>query len=193
MFIVLEGVDGCGKSTHARLLAGWLRRRGFKVFLTSEPTRGGIGGVIRAVLSGMVKVDPRTLALFFTADRAEHVRKIRAALAAGKVVVCDRYYHSTVAYQAAQGVDRKWLLQLNGFAPEPDLAILLDVDAGAGAKRARSGEIFEKKGFLAKVRREYLRFRKMRRVDSSRPKKAVQEEIRSIVGGACEECWGLSA
>jgi len=184
MFIVFEGVDGSGKSTHARLLADWLRGRGKGVFLTMEPTEGRIGQLIRDVLSGKIKVDPKTLALLFCADRVEHVNQIREALDKGDIVISDRYYHSTVAYQAAQGVDRKWLLELNSFAPEPDIVVFLDLDPAAGEKRARSGEIFERKEFLAKVRAEYGKFKTMKVVDSSKTRDAVQEEIRSIVGKA---------
>jgi dTMP kinase len=182
MFLVLEGVDGCGKSTHAKLLAEWLTSRGRVVILTAEPTDGVIGRLIREVLSGKVEVDPKTLALLFTADRVEHVKAIRQALDEGKDVISDRYYYSTVAYQAAQGVDRKWLLQMNRFALTPDLVILLDVDAEAGAGRARSGEIFEKAEFLRKVSTGYKKFRTLKVVDSSRPKETVQEEIRGLVG-----------
>ncbi|MFH0862471.1 MAG: dTMP kinase [Candidatus Altiarchaeota archaeon] len=183
MFIVLEGVDGSGKSTHARLLADWLRGRGKGVFLTMEPTDGKIGKLIREVLSGRIHVDPKALALLFCADRVEHVRQINEALSKGDTVISDRYFHSTVAYQAAQGVDRNWLIQLNRFVIEPDLVILLDVDPAAGADRARSGEIFEKSDFLDKVRVGYLRFKEIKVVDSSKDKDAVQEEIRSIVHG----------
>lgn len=184
MFIAFEGIDGCGKSTHAGLLAEWLRQRGRDVVLTAEPTDGRIGQLIREILKGNVEVDPRTLALLFTADRVEHVKEIRGALEAGKDVITDRYYYSTVAYQAAQGVDRKWLLDMNVFTLKPDLVIFLDVDPATGEGRARSGEVFEKRDFLEKVRMEYRKFRTFHVVDSSKPKEAVQDEIREIVGKA---------
>jgi dTMP kinase len=181
MFIVLEGVDGCGKSTHAKLLVEWLKGKGRNVFLTAEPTDGRVGQLIREVLSGQVRVDPKTLALLFTADRVEHVKEIRQALEEGITVVSDRYYYSTVAYQAAQGVDRQWLLELNKFALKPNLVIWLDVDPAVSAGRTSTGEIFEKKEFLEKVRGEYKRFPTMKKVDSSRQKETVQEEIRAMV------------
>ena len=182
MFIVLEGVDGCGKSTHAKLLANWLREKGRDVLLTAEPTDGPVGRLIREVLAGKLVVDPRTLALLFTADRAEHVGEMRKALSEGKTVVCDRYFYSTVAYQCAQGVERRWLLGINGFAPKPKVVVLLDVDPALGEVRTRTGEIFERQEFLRKVRRQYLKFKGLKVVDSSRPAEEVQEEIRSIVG-----------
>jgi len=183
MFIVLEGVDGCGKSTHAKLLAEWLRERELEVLLTAEPTGGRTGKLIREVLSGKVKAEPRALALLFTADRAEHMPEIKSALDEGKVVVSERYYHSTVAYQAAQGVERWWLLKINDFAIEPDLVLFLDVKPSVGVKRTKTREIFEEGGFLEKVRAEYLKFRGLKAVDSGRPVDVVQEEIRSIVSG----------
>lgn len=180
MFIVFEGIDGCGKSTHARLLAEWLREQGKDVLLTAEPTRGRIGEFIREILSGSMEVEPTTLALLFTADRAEHVTEVEKALGSGKTVVSERYFHSTVAYQSAQGVDRDWLLQLNGFAPEPDLLLFLDVDPGESAVRTTTGEIFETTEFLSRVREEYMKF-DLRTIDTGRPRDAVQEQIRSIV------------
>ncbi|MBD3388883.1 MAG: dTMP kinase [Candidatus Altiarchaeales archaeon] len=182
MFIVLEGGDGSGKSTHSRMLAEWLKEQGRKVHLTAEPTPGRIGQFIREILSGEVEVSPRTLALLFTADRAEHVREIEEALSEGNTVVCDRYYHSTIAYQSAQGVSREWLIELNSFAPEPDLVVFLDVEARRGALRTSTGEVFEKKEFLEKIREEYMKFKGLKVIDTSRPKEKVQEDIRKVVG-----------
>jgi dTMP kinase len=181
VFIVLEGVDGCGKSTHAKLLAKWIEESGKKIHLTAEPTKGEIGKLIRKVLSGKKKVDPLTLALLFTADRSEHVKEIKKKMEEGHVVISDRYYHSTVSYQAAQGVNREVLLKMNGFAPEPDIIIFLDIPADEAEERAKSGEIFEKKEFLEKVRGEYMRFKDLKVIDATRDKKTVQEEIRGIV------------
>ncbi len=181
MLIVFEGVDGSGKSTHARLLAKWLRSLGKRVFLTSEPTQGPVGALIRGALSGRFRISPKTFALLFTADRCEHVLQIRKALEKGDIVVSDRYYHSTVAYQAAQGVERDWLLRLNSFAPKPDIVFYLDLHAKEAESRAKSGEIFERRDFLEKVGREYLKFRGMKVLDASAEKRAVQEKIRAIV------------
>jgi dTMP kinase len=128
MFIVLEGIDGCGKSTQARLLYEWLMEQGKDVLLTAEPTCNRIGTFIREILSGSEKVDPKTLALLFTADRCEHLKnEIVPALSEGRIVVSERYYHSTIAYQSAQGVNREWLFDINHFVLEPTLTIFLDV------------------------------------------------------------------
>jgi len=130
MFIVMEGIDGCGKTTQAKFLHEWLIKEGHDVFLTAEPTNSIIGKCLKAILSSGVQIDPHALALLFTSDRYEHIKKeIEPALRDKKIVISERYYHSTIAYQAAQGVDREWLLDINSFAIEkkPDIAFLLDI------------------------------------------------------------------
>ena len=158
-FIVFEGADGCGKSTHARMLAEHLKSKGLDVVLTQEPTRGVIGRLIRAVLAGKEKVSPQALALLFTADRAEHVdRVLKPAIDGGKVVISDRYYYSTVAYQSLQGVSPQWVSQLNAFAPEPDLVIVLEVESGEALSRKGESplEVFENLGFQERVQKALL-------------------------------------
>lgn len=128
MFIVLEGIDGCGKTTQAKLIYDWLLKTGGKVVLTAEPTKNGIGNFIRELLSTGQKIDPRSLALLFTADRNEHLGNfIEPNLREGNIVVSERYYHSTIAYQSAQGVDRNWLFEINSFARKPDIVLFIDV------------------------------------------------------------------
>ncbi|MFH0859979.1 MAG: dTMP kinase [Candidatus Altiarchaeota archaeon] len=127
MFIVFEGLDGCGKTTQAKLLAEFLAERGDAVILTAEPTKGDIGEYIREILSSKKIVDPITLALLFTADRREHLmNEIEPALKAGKIVISERYFYSTICYQAAQGVNWEWLVSINEFARKPDVSIFLD-------------------------------------------------------------------
>jgi dTMP kinase len=182
MFIVFEGIDGCGKSTHARLLTEWLKKRRHEVLLTAEPTEGRIGRFIREVLSGREVVDPKTLALLFTADRYEHLQNVvEPALRGGKLVVSERYYHSTIAYQNAQGVDWNWLFDLNRHARKPDLTILLDVKPKKGVSRTRTNEIFEEVEFLQRVRDNYLKFPDVVKVDTSRPVQEVQSDVQDIV------------
>ena len=182
MFIVLEGIDGCGKSTQAKMLADWLEKNGQKTVLTAEPTKGRIGQYIREVLGGKEKVDPRTLALLFSADRCEHLgSEVMPAISAGNAVVCERYCHSTVAYQSAQGVDRAWLLELNRFALKPDLTIFLDVPPKDAMERKVGREIFEEKEFLGKVYKEYQGFKDVTHVDGSGKPEEVSERIRNTV------------
>lgn len=183
MFIVLEGIDGCGKTTQAALLAEWLTIQGYNVHLTAEPSEGKIGKFIREeILSGKQKTEPETLALLFTADRYEHlVSEIMPALSEGKIVVCERYYYSTIAYQAAQGVDKTWLFEINKFAAKPNLVIFLDINPKKALSRKQGGEIFENQKFLEKVYTHYIQFVDIHRVDSSKEPRIVFEKIRDIV------------
>lgn len=184
MFIVLEGIDGCGKSTQAKLIGRWLRQeKKKKVLLTAEPTKNRIGVLIRRILSGKEKASPEALALLFTADRFQHLKdEVNLALAKGKIVICERYYYSTIAYQSAQGLDWGWLLSLNKFARKPDLTILIDVNPNDSAKRTSTAEIFENSSFLKKVRRNYLKFRnELCVVDGNRGKEEVFEDIKNII------------
>ncbi|HDI73374.1 MAG TPA: dTMP kinase [Candidatus Altiarchaeales archaeon] len=185
MFIVIEGIDGCGKSTQARLLFEWLMENGHDVLLTAEPTRNRIGIFIREILSGSEKADPKTLALLFTADRYEHLEnEVGPALSDGKIVISERYFHSTIAYQSAQGVSREWLNDLNYFVLKPGLTILLDVKPEIAIKRIKrteTNEIFENRDFLEKVHKEYLRFDDVKRVDANPRPEIVFDEIKEIV------------
>ncbi|ODS42940.1 MAG: dTMP kinase [Candidatus Altiarchaeales archaeon IMC4] len=156
MFIVLEGIDGCGKSTYAGMLVDWLNETHCAI-LTTEPTKNRIGSFIREILKGHVEVDAKTLALLFTADRYEHQKEIKDSLDCGKIVVCERYYHSTIAYQSALGVDKKWIVEMNKFARKPDLALFIDVDPEVAVKRTSTNEIFENLDFLKKVRENYMK------------------------------------
>ena len=180
MFIVLEGIDGCGKSTQAKLLYNWLREKHDTV-LTKEPTDNRIGKFIREVLSGSVSVDPKTLALLFTADRYEHLRdEVIPALNGNKIVVCERYYFSTIAYQMAQGIDRDWINDLNKFALKPDVALFIDVSPDVAVKRTDTGEIFETLSFSRKIYKNYLNF-DLIRIDGRQDVMKVFEDIKNVV------------
>ena len=111
-FIVIEGIDGCGKGTQAKLLFDHLKDLGKEVLLTAEPTKGPLGKMIREHLSDPF-LDDESLALLFAADRIEHLEKeVRPALEAGKIVISDRYVYSSVAYQG-QRIDLDWVGDIN--------------------------------------------------------------------------------
>jgi dTMP kinase len=119
-FIVLEGPDGSGTTRHSQFLASRLR-----ALVTSEPTESMLGVSIRSFLKQEGALEPETLQLLFSADRAEHVATvIEPALTAGQTVVSDRYTLSTIVYGAAMGVDAEWLRTINKFFPKPDLTII---------------------------------------------------------------------
>jgi len=157
--IVLEGVDGSGKSTQARLLAAALKARGLEVVLTGEPTDGSLGRRLQAYLQGPgPRLSPEEELDLFLADRREHVEQvINPALAAGQVVISDRYYYSSVAYQGAQGLDPDRILAANeAFAPRPDLAVILTLPVAAALKRlsgsrGRARQVTEDPAYLERV------------------------------------------
>ena len=160
LFIVLEGIDGSGKSEQSRRLANWLRGLGRDVLLTSEPTDSEWGRRYRAWARGDCEATPDQILGFFVEDRKEHVAVlIRPALAKGTVVICDRYVASTLAYQAAQGLDRGALrarMEREGF-PEPDLVLWLRVPVDTALIRlgGDATERFERRAFLEQVDAEY--------------------------------------
>ncbi|MBE4747775.1 dTMP kinase [Corallococcus sp. ZKHCc1 1396] len=138
VLVAIEGIDGAGKTTQARLLEEALLSGGHKVVRTKEPTDGTWGRSLReSATKGRLPAEAE-LDLFLR-DRREHVEKlIEPALAAGKVVIIDRYYFSTVAYQGARGMDPAELLKMNeAFAPPPDLLVILDVEPLIGIERIR--------------------------------------------------------
>lgn len=162
-FVVLEGIDGCGSTTHAKRLAKALRKRGQDVLLTCEPTTGPIGSLIRQVLQNRLLVPdaagPRpfawsTMALLFAADRVDHLDStIIPALLSGTTVISDRYDLSSLAYQSTTspaGEDTlPWIRELNRLATRPDLTIVLDVPLEVAEqrrdKRGSTEELFERR------------------------------------------------
>ncbi len=139
-FLVLEGIDGSGTTTQGILLAKWFAARDIRTLSTREPTDGPIGLLLREVLCGKHKIDQDTLAMLFAADRKDHVvKEIQPALERGWIVISDRYYHSTLAYQGfMRGEDRiRFVRDLHQVAeiPIPDLTIILDVPPLIGIER----------------------------------------------------------
>jgi dTMP kinase len=162
LFIVLEGIDGAGKSEQSRRLAAWLRARGKCVVETREPTDGEWGRRYRRWARGEIEAQPEEVLRFFVEDRREHVeRVIEPARRRGSIVVCDRYVHSTLAYQAAHGVDPDQLREC--FAresfPTPDLVLWLRLPVQLALARLgeRASERFEQAAFLERVDAEYAR------------------------------------
>jgi dTMP kinase len=200
--ITLEGVEGAGKSTQAARLAAWLGARGLRVVATAEPDGTPLGAGIRHLLGTAGPVAPITEALLFVASRAEHVRGVvRPALAAGAVVVCDRFVDSTLAYQGhGRGLALDRLAELNRLATDglvPGLTIVLDLDVAAGLRRVRArrgaapdADPFERLGleFHERVRKGYwaIRDREPERVvvvDAERPEAVVAHEIARLAAG----------
>ncbi len=161
LFIVVEGIDGAGTTTQAKRLAESLRAQDVDCHLTREPSDGPIGRLLREILAGdHPPNDATSLGLLFAADRADHLqREIEPALAAGKLVISDRYYHSSLAYQGSEE-DRGWIATLNLRARKPDCTFFLQVDPEVAAKRRsdddRSEEIFDHLDTQRRVAEGYL-------------------------------------
>lgn len=202
MFITLEGPEGSGKTSHIKPLADWLAAQGHVVYPTREPGGTEIGNQIREVLVSMKNEDmhPRTELLLFQAARAQIVEQtIRPRLAAGEVVLCDRYFDSTLAYQgygyALFPFDE--IRSLIRFATDglaPDLTILLDLDVELGLQRKNKSDEwnrldaytidFHKRvraGYHELVRLEPQRWRVM---DASQPWEMVQHGLREVIQAA---------
>jgi dTMP kinase len=184
--VVLEGIDGAGKSTVLNRLSDHCRNRGFAPVVSFEPTRGPWGMKLRrSMTEGRLSLGDE-LELFLK-DRAEHVETvIRPALQGGKVVLLDRYYLSTAAYQGARGADPDAILVENErFAPRPDLVLLLDFDPVAGIERIRARgdapNTFEQLDQLREVRRIFLGLERpfMRRIDAAQSPDQVWQDCRA--------------
>lgn len=176
MLIAFEGIDGVGKTTQLRLLAEALTKMGHNVVSTREPTNGPFGRKIRQVLVNRNAVSPEEEFELFMADRREHVEKlIGPSLSKGKIVLTDRYYLSTAAYQGAAGRDEEDILKRNeAFAPIPDLVLLLVGEPSLGIHRIKSlrkEELndFEQESNLSKVAAVFDRLKRtyIKRVDAT--------------------------
>ena len=185
LFVVLEGIDGSGKSTQSERLAAWLRERGERVVVTGEPTDGEWGQRYRRWARGELEAKPDEVLHYFVRDRHEHVqRRIAPARAEGAVILCDRYVASTRAYQAAHGVDRERLaarLEAERF-PEPDLVLWLrlPVATALGRLGTRAMERYEDPDFLERVDAEYARLG-LSEVDASRSPDEVEAALRARI------------
>lgn len=195
MFIVLEGLDGAGTTTQSRLLSDLLRARGKTVHETREPSDGPIGVQIRQALTRRLvgrsgdRLAPETIALLFAADRIDHVREeVAPALDAGKIVVSDRYVHSSIAYQGSE-LPVEWVVEINQRARPADLVVYVEVPTEVCLQRidARGErELFEKAEFLAAVAERYedafrLRADPVVRVDGTRTIEEVHGAISEAV------------
>jgi dTMP kinase len=164
LFIVIEGIDGTGKSTQVKRLGDWFESHGREVVLSREPTAGPWGSKVReSAASGRLSAAEELQC--FLNDRAEHVRElIRPALAAGKVVILDRYYFSTMAYQGARGFDPVEIRRRNEeFAPVPDRLLIMDLDVDTALERigvrGDTANEFEKRDSLERCREIFLSLR----------------------------------
>ena len=188
MLIDLEGIDGCGKSTQSKFLMKKFEENNEKTIILKEPTSGKYGKKLWEMLSGKREATTEQILDLFVMDRKEHVdEKINPALKEGKIVLMDRYYYSTMAYQAAAGIDVNRIRKDNEFAPKPDIVLIFDLPADLAMKRVKGhsvADVFEKEEHLEKVREAYLDLRDdplVRIIDSTRTPEEIFEEVWKLV------------
>ena len=185
-FICIEGLDGCGKTTQAKLLAKKLGKS-HNALYTAEPSRGNIGTYIRkCCLYSEKRISTVVEALLFAADRIEHVEnEILPALSEGRLVISDRYVYSSLAYQGAAGLSIDWIEKVNEHALKPDLAVFLDVDPKTVMQRLKPKlSVMENMETQQRVRDVYLKFvakGELVRLDGNHTKVEVAEALSALV------------
>ncbi len=188
-FIVFEGIDGTGKSTQIKLLDLALKKMGHEVVVTREPTRGVYGQKIRALYQNRSAVSAEEELDLFIKDRREHVETlINPSLEAGKIVLCDRYFLSTAAYQGAAGCSTGKIIARHYFAPEPDLAIIIEVPPQLCISRIvdnRGDQLndFEQLESLKKVDSIFkqMDLPYVERIDGSVTEEEVHRQVRELI------------
>ncbi len=193
VFIIIEGLDGSGKTTQANLLAKKLSES-FSVFFTAEPSHGKTGTYIReSCLYEEKRLPAASEALLFAADRIEHLEnEVKPALAEGKVVICDRYLYSSLAYQGSAGLGTSWIKKINSYALKPDFGIFIDVPPEQVLERLRRRKksVMETLEIQQKVRGIYLKFvenGELIKVDGNGPKDEVSSVLYSKILGFLEK------
>ena len=188
LLIVFEGLDQSGKQTQAERLKGEVERRGRASVLLDFPSYDThIGGEIGAALQGARDYGPDVMQLLYVANRFEKKPQIDGLLAAGAVVICDRYLASSIAYGEAHGLDAAWLHDIQRHLPPPDLTILLDIapETAAGRKTSNRARFERDLEMLSRVRESYraqAKAPRWLRLDGERPKDAVAADVLSAVG-----------
>jgi dTMP kinase len=186
LFICVEGLDGSGKTTQAKILTERLNQNHTAIY-TAEPSHGKTGTYIReCCLYEEKRLPTAAEALLFAADRIEHVEnEIKPALAEDKVVICDRYIYSSFAYQGSGGLNLGWIKRINSYAPKPDYAIFIDVPPERVLERLqRKKSVMETLEIQRKVREVYLKFVEKGElviIDGDKRKEAVADALFSEV------------
>lgn len=195
LFITFEGADGCGKTTQLMLMAKYLKEHGAEVLVTREPGAKGLGEKLREILLNYDgEVSSQAEAFLFLADRAQHMDVIiKPAVAAGKIVLCDRHTDSTVAYQGyGRGIDVSRINMLNDIATggrKPDLTIVFDVDVETSLSRVgKEKDRMENAGmdFFNRVRNGYLQIAKqeperVKVIDATQSIEAIHIQVIKLI------------
>ena len=188
VLVNLEGIDGCGKSTQSKLLLEKLEGEGEKVIILKEPTKRPHGQKLWDVLHGKRKATNEEILELFVLDRIQHVEeKIQPALDDGTVILMDRYYYSSMAYQVAGGIDVEEIREKHVFAPKPDVVLIFDLPVSVALERVKGhsdADEFEKEEHLEKVRVAYLDLENdplVRIVDATRTPEEIFEDVWRLV------------
>ena len=188
VLVNLEGIDGCGKSTQSKLLLEKLEGEGEKVIILKEPTKRPHGQKLWDVLHGKRKATNEEILELFVLDRIQHVEeKIQPALDDGTVILMDRYYYSSMAYQVAGGIDVEDIRKKHAFAPKPDVVLIFDLPVSVALERVKGhsdADEFEKEEHLEKVRVAYLDLENdplVRIVDATRTPEVIFGDVWKLV------------
>ena len=192
MYICLEGIDGAGKSTQIEFLSEWLNELGFKVEKVVEPTDSEIGLLIRKIITSPNATSKNTqkiLGLLFAADRLTLMEKIDKYEEENNIVLSDRSFYSSLAYQDPQS----WIGEINKFAKKPDLVLLLDLDVDSAIERCSGEDEFEKKSFLSFVKDSYLDLAESDKdifkiINANNGPKKVQSDVKKAVAPFFKIC-----
>ena len=194
MYIVLEGIDGSGKSTQIKLLKEWLENNGFNVETITEPTDMEIGRLIREYLARSdadSESMQRILGLLFAADRLMQMDKIESLEKENTVVISDRSFYSSFVYQEPL----EWVKELNKYVKVPDLVLLLDLDVKKSVDRCDKKDKFENEAFLTELKQKYLdlaeSYDNIKIIDANNGPNKVSSDIKKEVAplfDICKDC-----
>ena len=194
MYIVLEGIDGAGKSTQIKMLKEWLESNGLRVETIVEPTDMEVGKLIRKLLTRSDATSDtmqKTLGLLFAADRLILMDKIEQLEKDNIVVISDRSFYSSLSYQDSQD----WIKEINKFAKIPDLVLLLDLDVKKSVERCDGTDEFENEEFLIGVKQNYLDLAEsndnFKIIDANNGPNKVSSDIKKAVAplfDICKDC-----
>jgi dTMP kinase len=189
ILVVFEGIDGSGKSTQAEILLKRLQEKDFDVVYFREPSKGKWGRKIKKKALHPDSLSPEEELDLFIKDRRENVEKnLKPALQQRRIVILDRYYYSTIAYQGAKGIDEKLIKRMNEeFVVDPDLVFIFDIDPQKGLERIenrkKKDRLFEREDYLVKVREIFKSFKgaKFVHIDALKSEEEISKEIEEIV------------
>ena len=198
VFIVIDGLDGSGKSEMIKLLHNYLfsKRKKYKILTTREPTSGKYGNEVRSILANEIdpKINSEKMLELFIRDREDHLKNTilpflnKSNDHEANIVISDRYYYSTIAFQATQGLDMKMLIEINKEFLKPEIAFILDIKPYMALERikTRKKEKFERLSFMNKLREKFLEMPKFLKdniviIDASKSLEEVFEDIKKEV------------